>query len=422
MTIIPILGRALKLNGSAGGLPTTPKFSVMDPGKKDVYILSAVRTPIASFRSTLTSLSAVDLGIVVTKEAIKRSLLPSSAIEETIVGNVLSAGLGQNIARQISIASEIPKSSQCVTINKVCSSSMKAIIMGAQAIQVGYRRIVVAVGSESMSNAPFYVPRGEIPFGGVQLVDALQRDGLMDSIEYQPMGLCAEKTVKDYAFTREQLDAYAIESYRKAEHAWKEGAFNKEVVPVSVPQKRGSKVVLTEDEEYKRLIPEKVPALHPAFLKDGSGTITAANASTINDGAAACVLASGEVVQEGRLKPIAKVLSYAEAGVEPIDFTVAPALAVKQLLSQSGLDEESIALWEINEAFSVTGLAFIKELRLDPKRVNVRGGAVALGHPLGASGARIVVTLVHALKSDELGVAAICNGGGEASAILIKKL
>uniref|UniRef100_A0A915CDM3 Thiolase N-terminal domain-containing protein n=1 Tax=Parascaris univalens TaxID=6257 RepID=A0A915CDM3_PARUN len=194
---------------------------IMDIGKRDVYILSAVRTPIASFRSTLTSLSAVDLGIIVTKEAIRRSLLPSSAIEEAIVGNVLSAGLGQNIARQIAIASEIPKSSQCVTINKVCSSSMKAIIMGAQAIQVGYRRIVVALGSESMSNVPFYVPRGEIPFGGVQLVDGLQRDGLMDSIENQPMGLCAEKTVKDYAFTREQLDAYAIESYRKAEHAWK---------------------------------------------------------------------------------------------------------------------------------------------------------------------------------------------------------
>ncbi|VDM41482.1 unnamed protein product [Toxocara canis] len=399
---------------------------------RDVYILSAVRTPIASFRSTLAPLSAVDLGIVVVKEVIDRSKLPASVVEETVVGNVLSAGLGQNIARQISIASgsnlvfcgpeRIPKTSQCVTVNKVCSSSMKAIIMGAQAIQVGYRNVVVAAGAESMSNAPFYLPRGEIPYGGIQLMDGVQHDGLTDAIENKAMGLCAEKTVKEYEFTREQLDAYAIESYRRAERSWQGKLFEKEVVSVSVPQRRGPAVVLSEDEEFNRLIVSKVPTLNPAFLKDGSGTITAANASSINDGAAACMLVSGELVLERHVEPMAKIIGYAEAGVEPVDFTVAPVLAVKQLLSKAGVDAEAIALWEINEAFAVTALAFIKEFRLNSACVNVRGGAVALGHPLGASGARIVVTLLHSLNSGELGVAAICNGGGEASAILVEKL
>ncbi|VDK18303.1 unnamed protein product [Anisakis simplex] len=320
---------------------------------KEVYIVSAVRTPIASFRSTLTPLSAVDLGVVVTKEAIARSC--------------------------------IPKSAQCLTINKVCSSSMKAIMLGAQQIQLGQRQVVMATGTESMSNVPFYIPRGEIPYGGIQLTDGVQKDGLTDSLENEAMGLCAEKTVKEYGFTREQLDTYAIESYQRADRAWQEGLFNAEVVAVSVPQKRGAQsVVLSRDEEFKRLIASKVPALKPVFQKDGTGTITAANASSINDGASACLLVGEDLVKSKNLKPIAKIIAYAEAGLDPVDFTKAPSLAVHELLKKSGVRKDSIKQWEINEAFAVTALAFIEELQLDPKQVNVKGGAVALGHPLGS--------------------------------------
>lgn len=388
---------------------------------KDVYIASGVRTPITSFRSSFVSLNCVDLGTLVAKEVIKRAHLLPDDIEETIFGCVLTAGQGQNIARQISIASDIPKSSQSTTINKVCSSSMKAIIMGSQSIQIGYRNVVLAGGVESMSSTPFYLPRGDIAYGGVPLMDGIQKDGITDSISNKPMGLCAEKTVKEYGFTREQLDNYAIESYRRAETAWKEGLFREEVLPVTVPQKKRAPLVVFEDEEYKRLILSKVPMLNPAFLTDGSGTITAANASSINDGAAAVVLINGDFIENG-YSPIAQIISYAEAGVDPVDFTVAPAHAVRKLLLKSGVEIDEISLWEVNEAFAVTPLVFIKELGLSPDRVNIRGGAIALGHPIGASGARIVITLINSLDCGQLGVAAICNGGGEATAILIRKL
>lgn len=389
---------------------------------KEVYVVSGVRTPIASFRSSFASLSAVELGTLITKEAIARASLSPSDVEETIVGCVLTAGHGQNIARQISISSGIPRNAQCVTVNKVCSSSMKAIIMGAQEIQIGYRQAVMAVGVESMSTTPFYLPRGEVPYGGVHLVDGVQRDGLTDSLVNQPMGLCAEKTAKEYELTREELDAYAIESYRRAEAAWKEGLFQSEVLPITVQLKKGQQLIVSEDEEYKRLIPSKVPKLTPAFLKDGSGKITAANASNINDGAAAVMLASDDLVKAAGLSPIAQIIGYAEDGLDPVDFTLAPAHAVRKLLSVAGVGIDEISLWEVNEAFAVTALVFMKDLGLSHDKVNVRGGAVALGHPIGASGARIVVTLIHALQSGQLGVAVICNGGGEATAVLLRKL
>lgn len=389
---------------------------------ENVYIVSAVRTPIATFRTSFVRLSAVDLGTFVAKEALERAGVIAESVGEVIVGCVLTAGLGQNIARQIAMSSGMQKSTQCTTINKVCSSGMKAIVLGTQAIQLGYREVVLAAGTESMSNAPFYLSRGEVIMGNVQLVDGMQRDGLTDAMVNQPMGLCAEKTAKHYSISREEQDNYALQSYKKAENAWKSGHYKQEVLAVAAPLGKGQSVMVHEDEEYKRLIPSKVPRLSPAFLNDGSGTITAANASTINDGAAAILLASKKIVESGEVKPIAQILAYAEAGVDPSDFTVAPAHAVRKLLSVAKMNTESISLWEINEAFSVTPIVFIRDLHLEPERVNVHGGAVALGHPIGASGARIVVTLVHALQTGQVGVATICNGGGEATALLIKKL
>ncbi|MFH4975444.1 hypothetical protein AB6A40_002153 [Gnathostoma spinigerum] len=392
--------------------------------QEDVYVIAAVRTPIASFRSSFSPLSAVDLGAIVVKEAIRRAGISPNDVEETIVGCVLPAGQGQNIARQISIRSGIPVTSQAVTINKVCSSSLKAAIIATQQIKLGDRHVVIAAGAESMSNAPFYLPRGELPYGGIKLMDGLERDGLTDSIVNKSMGLCAEHTVKEYGITRQELDSYAIESYRRAADAWKLGLFAEEVVAIPITQRKGDNIVVNEDEEYKRLKVDKVPLLAPAFLKDGSGTITAANASSINDGAAALVFVSGERVNKGNVigKPIAKVLIYAEVGLDPIDFTRAPVIAAQKLLSMAHITKDRVAVWEVNEAFSVTAVVFIKELGLDPSRVNVKGGAVALGHPIGASGARILTTLIYALKEDELGVAVICNGGGEATAILLSRM
>ncbi|VDN59959.1 unnamed protein product [Dracunculus medinensis] len=344
-----------------------------------------MRTPIANFCSSFKTLSPINLVVPVLNAAFERT--------------------------------RFPKESQCVTVNKVCSSGMKAIIMGVQAIQLGYRNIVVAGGTESMSTTPFYLPR-EIPFGGTKIADGIQRDGLFDSMVDRPMGYCAEKSVKDFGISRDEQDSYAIESYQKAQKAWKDGLFKNEIVSISISQK-GHSVDIHEDEEYNRLNITKVPLLKPVFVENG--TITAANASSLSDGAAILIMANGQALID-YVKPIAQILSYAEAGVDPVDFSIAPAIAVEKMLSKTGIAIDQISLWEINEAFAMTALVFIKQLNLNKDRVNIRGGAVALGHPIGASGARIVVTLVHALSSGELGVAAICNGGGEASALLIKKL
>uniref|UniRef100_A0A7E4W4B9 Acetyl-CoA acetyltransferase n=1 Tax=Panagrellus redivivus TaxID=6233 RepID=A0A7E4W4B9_PANRE len=388
--------------------------------EQNVFIASAVRTPIATFRGSFKSLTSVDLGAIVAKEAIQRAGITVDKVEEAVVGSVLTANAGQNVARQVALKAGIPETVQAFTVNKVCSSSLKALILATQAHQLGLHKVSLVVGTESMSNAPFYLDRADHGYGDIKLVDGIQRDGISDAILNEPMGLCAEKTVKDYGLTREDQDAYALESYNRAANAWTLKLFTKEVVPVVVPNPRGADIVVTEDEEYKRLNASKVPTLRPAFVKDGTGTITAANASSLNDGAAALVVVSGTFASE--VTPLARIIAYAEAGRAPVDFTVAPVDAVRDLLKSANLTVNDIARFEVNEAFSVTALAFIKELGIDRNRINVQGGAVALGHPIGMSGARIVTTLVHQLESGAYGVAAICNGGGEATAILVQRV
>ena len=341
-------------------------------------------------------------------------------MDETVVGSVLTANCGQNVGRQIALKAGIPEESNAFTVNKVCSSSLKALILATQSQQLGVRKISLIVGAESMSQAPFYLDRGDHGYGDIKLVDGIQRDGISDAILNDPMGLCAEKTAKDYHITREEQDAYALESYRRAAAAWKANQFADEIVPVVLKNRDGSDNVINEDEEYKRLIESKVPSLKPAFLKDGTGTITAANASSLNDGAAAAVVVSSAVVSQ--FKPLAKIVAYAEAGRAPVDFTIAPVNAVQQLLQAANLSVADIARFEVNEAFSVTAIGFMKELGVDHSKINVKGSAVALGHPIGMSGIRIVTTLVHQLNSGEYGVAAICNGGGEATAVLIQRI
>ncbi|CAI2344408.1 unnamed protein product [Caenorhabditis sp. 36 PRJEB53466] len=377
--------------------------------EKKIYILSGARTPIASFRGSFANFGAVELGALAAKAAISRSGVAPEKIEEVIGGCVLSAGLGQNVTRQVALAAGLPVATQAVTINKVCSSSMKALVLAAVEIKAGYYDTILVVGTENMSQVPFYLPRGEIPFGGIKTTDGIAKDGLEDIKEKQPMGLCAEKTAKDYGITREEQDAYAIESYKKASVAWSTGRFAEEVVPVTVKTAR-SEVVVAEDEEYKKLIESKVSSLKPVFVRDGSGTITPANASSLNDGAVAAVVVGENSIPQG-VQPLAELVAFAEAGRDPIDFTVAPVDAVRKLLQKSGLKVSDIALWELNEAFAVTALAFIKELQIDPTVLNVKGGAVAIGHPLGMSGLRIVNSLAYSLNAGQFGVAAICNGG-----------
>jgi acetyl-CoA C-acetyltransferase len=387
---------------------------------EDIYILSAVRTPIATFRGSFNSLTSVDLGVFAAKEAIARAGIKPEQIEETIAGSVLTAGCGQNVARQISIKSGVPDTVNAYTVNKVCSSSLKALILATQSHQLGYRELTLVVGAESMSSVPFYLDRGEHGYGDVKLVDGIQRDGISDAILGDAMGICAEKTVKDYGFTREDQDKYALESYQRASNAWAMKMFENEVIPVVVKNRNGPDTIISEDEEYKRLNESKVPTLRPAFVKDGSGTITAANASSLNDGAAALVIGSGNGAKG--LKGLAKIIGYAEAARAPVDFTIAPVGAVQKLLEASKLKVSDITRFELNEAFSVTALAFMKELNIERSKINVQGGAVALGHPIGMSGARIVGSLVHQLRSGEYGIAAICNGGGEGTAMLIQRV
>jgi len=389
---------------------------------KEVVIVSAVRTPIGSFMGGLSTIPAPKLGATAIKGALKKINLSPTLVDEVIMGNVVQAGTGQAPARQAAIFAGIPNTVPCTTINKVCASGMKAVTQGAQAIALGDADIVVAGGMENMSLIPHYVHmRTETKFGPSTLVDGMQKDGLVDAYDENAMGVCADACAIKYEFSREDQDAYAIQSYKRSADAWKNGKFDNEVVPVAVPQRRGEPKMVTKDEEFNNVFIDKIPNLRPAFSKDG--TVTAANASTINDGAAALILMSKEKANELNLKPLATIKNYADAAHEPEWFTTAPAKALPKALAKSNLKLEEIDFFEFNEAFSVVGLANMKILGLNDKNVNVNGGAVSLGHPLGCSGARILITLLNVLEQNDakLGAAAICNGGGGASAIIVEK-
>mgnify|MGYP000002578044 FL=1 len=390
---------------------------------KEVYIIAAVRTPIGSFMGGLSTVSATKLGAVAIKGALEKSSIDGNLIDEVFMGNVLQAGVGQAPARQAALAAGLGQNVPCTTVNKVCASGMKAIMFGAQSILCGDNHIVVAGGMESMSQTPHYLNgRNGTKFGNMTVVDGISLDGLLDVYSNVPMGTCAELCAKEYGITREDQDNFAITSYQRATEAWDAGKFNEEVVPVSIPQRKGDPKIIAKDEEYTNVFLDKIPSLRPAFDKEG--TITAANASTINDGASALILASKEAVEKYGLKPIAKIVSYADAAQAPEWFTTAPSLAVPKALEKAGLSTNDIDYWELNQAFSVVGIANTKILGLQPEKVDVNGGAVALGHPLGNSGSRIIVTLIHVLKQNNgrYGGAAICNGGGGASAMIIENI
>ena len=391
--------------------------------KKEVYIVSAARTPIGSFLGAFSSVSATDLGATAIKGAIDKAGINPADVQEVFMGNVLQAGVGQAPARQAALKAGLSNTVPSTTINKVCASGMKSVMLGAQSIIAGDNDLVVAGGMENMSQTPHYIDgRNGTKFGNILMLDGITKDGLLDVYSKVPMGNCAELCAKEYNVTREDQDAFAVDSYNKSAAAWKNGHFANEVVPVSVPQRKGDAILVGEDEEYKNVFLDKIPTLRPAFDKEG--TITAANASKLNDGASALVLASAEAVAKYNLKPLAKIISYADAAHAPEWFTTAPAKAVDKALAKANLQKEDIHFWEFNEAFAVVGLANVKILSLDPEKVNIYGGAVALGHPLGNSGSRILVTLVNVLKQNnaKYGGAAICNGGGGASAIIIENI
>ncbi|WP_291967891.1 acetyl-CoA C-acyltransferase [Maribacter sp.] len=389
---------------------------------KEVVIVSAVRTPIGSFMGGLSTVTAPKLGAIAIEGALKKINLSPTLVDEVIMGNVVQAGTGQAPARQAAIYAGIPNTVPCTTINKVCASGMKSVMQGAQAIALGDADVVIAGGMENMSLIPHYVHmRTGTKFGPTSLIDGMQKDGLVDAYDENAMGVCADACATKYEFSREDQDAYAIQSYKRSADAWENGKFDNEVIPVAVPQRRGEPKMITKDEEFSNVFIEKIPNLRPAFSKDG--TVTAANASTINDGAAALILMSKEKAEELSLKPLATIKSYADAAHEPEWFTTAPAKALPKALAKANLKLEEIDFFEFNEAFSVVGLANTKILGLNDKNVNVNGGAVSLGHPLGCSGARILITLLNVLEQNNatLGAAAICNGGGGASAIIIEK-
>lgn len=390
---------------------------------KTVYILSAVRTPMGSFLGGLSSISATKLGAVAIKGAVERSGINLDQVDEVFMGNVLQAGVGQAPARQAALGAGLGKNVPCTTVNKVCASGMKAIMLGAQTILAGDNQIVVVGGMENMSQTPHYISgRNGTKFGNITMLDGITKDGLLDVYSNVPMGNCAELCAKEYNITREDQDAFAIESYRRAAAAWESGKFTDEIVPVPVPQRKGDPILMTKDEEFTNVFIDKIPSLRPAFDKEG--TITAANASTLNDGASALVLASEEAVAKYGLKPIAKIVSYADAAQDPEWFTTAPSIAIPKALDKAGLKPSDVDFWELNQAFAVVGIANTKILGLDPSKVDVNGGAVALGHPLGNSGSRVIVTLIHVLKQNQgkIGGAGICNGGGGASAMIIENM
>lgn len=389
---------------------------------KEVVIVAAARTPIGSFLGALSTIPAPKLGATAIKGALAQINLAPEHVQEVIMGNVVQAGTGQAPARQAAIFAGIPDTVPCTTINKVCASGMKAVMQASQAIALGDADIVVAGGMENMSSIPhYYHARKATKFGPAKMEDGMQKDGLVDVYDNVAMGVCADACATEYSFSREDQDAFAIQSYERSAKAWAEGKFANEVVPVEVPQRRGEPVIVSEDEEYKNVKMEKIPALRAAFTKDG--TVTAANASTINDGAGAMVLMSAEKAAELGLKPLATIKSYADAAHEPKWFTTAPAKALPKALAKANLSIEDIEYFEFNEAFSVVGLANMKILGLSDDNVNVNGGAVSLGHPLGCSGVRILITLLNVLEQNDakLGAAAICNGGGGASALVLER-
>ena len=390
---------------------------------KEVYIASAVRTPIGSFGGKLAGFSATQLGTFAIKGALEKSGVPADQVDEVLMGNVLSANLGQAPARQAAIAAGIDHNVPCTTVNKVCSSGMKTVMLGAQSIMLGINDVVVAGGMESMSNVPFYVPKARFgyKYGHGQMIDGLMHDGLWEAYNEFPMGSCADNTAKEMNISREAQDEFAINSYKRVAASTEAGDFKDEIVPVGIPQRKGDPVIMDEDEEFRNVNFDKIPGLRPVFNKDG--TVTAANASTINDGASALILVSKEKAEELGVTVIAKIKGFADAAQDPIWFTTAPSLAVPKALAHAGVEKSDVDFWEVNEAFSAVALANQQELELDTDKLNVFGGAVAMGHPLGASGARIITTLCNVMnkKGGKIGAAGICNGGGGASAIVIEK-
>lgn len=393
--------------------------------KEEVFILAAARTPIGSFGGALSSVHAARLGAVAITGALQKSSIDPDSVDEVYMGNVISANLGQAPARQAAVFSGLPSKVICTTVNKVCASGMKAIALGAQAIQLGDAQVVVAGGMENMSQIPYYLPkaRNGYGYGHGEVLDGLLKDGLTDVYDQNAMGLCGDKTASKYTITREQQDEFAIRSYRSSAGASENGYFKNEIVPVEIPSPKGAaSVFVEEDEEFKRVKFDKIPSLKPVFSPEG--TVTAANASTINDGAAALILAGSAAVAKSGAKPIGRIVAYADAEQDPSWFTTTPVLATHKVLKKAGLSLSDIDYFEVNEAFAVVALYYIKELGLDLEKVNVFGGAVSLGHPLGASGARIVTTLLSVLeqKNGRYGLAAICNGGGGASAVIVERL
>ncbi|HAB31569.1 MAG TPA: acetyl-CoA C-acetyltransferase [Cryomorphaceae bacterium] len=391
---------------------------------KEVVIVSAVRTPMGSFQGALSGVPATQLGAIAIQGALAKIHLDPSTVQEVFMGSVLQANLGQAPARQAALGAGLSKEVPCTTINKVCASGMKAIALAAQAIQVGDADIVVAGGMENMSQVPHYLPgsRQGFKFGDTAMVDGLTKDGLINVYDQQVMGVCADMCAKEHDYSREEQDAFALQSYDRSSAAWDAGKFDAEIVPVEITDRRGNVTVVDRDQEFTNIIREKVAGLRPAFTKDG--TVTAANASTLNDGAAALVLMSAEKAAELGIVPLARIIASADAAHEPEWFTTAPAKAVPKALAKAGLEVKDIQFWELNEAFSVVGLVNMDLLGIDPITCNVNGGAVSLGHPLGCSGARIIVTLLHVLQQNQAtyGAASICNGGGGASAMILERL
>ena len=389
---------------------------------REVVIVSAVRTAMGSFGGVFSNVSATKLGAAAIKGAIEKCGINKDIIDEVFMGNVLQANLGQAPARQAAIDAGLSDKIPCTTINKVCSSGMKSIMLGAQTILCGDNDVVMVGGMENMSSVPHYLSNSRTgqKLGDIKALDGLVKDGLTDVYNNKHMGLCAETCAKEMNFSREKQDNFAIESYKRSAKSWQEKRFNDEIVNVEVPQRKGDNLIISEDEEYKKVILEKIPNLRPVFEKEG--TITAANASTINDGASALILMSLEKANELNLKPLAKIISYADSAHEPEWFTTAPSSAVEKAIKKANIKKSDVDYYELNEAFSVVGLANMKLLEIENKKVNVNGGAVSLGHPLGSSGSRIVVTLINVLKQNNgsIGVAGICNGGGGASAIVIE--
>ncbi len=391
---------------------------------KEVYIVSAVRTPIGSFGGSLSSLSAVKLGSIAVKGALEKIKLDPKHIQEVFFGNVISSGLAQAPATQVAVGAGLGYNIPCTLVNKVCASGMKAMMLGAQSIMLGQNDVVVTGGMESMSNIPYYLMKARTgyKFGNGELIDGLTFDGLTDVYNHCAMGVCADNTAKEMNISRQDQDAYAISSYQRSAAAWAGGKFKDEIVPVELTGKKGDVTLFAEDEEYKNVNFDKLPGLKPVFTKEG--TVTAANASTLNDGAAAVILMSKEKAAELGLKPLAKILGFADAAQDPMWFTTTPSIAIPKAMKMAGVTANDVSYYEINEAFSAVAIANNIKLGLDPQKVNVNGGAVSLGHPLGASGARITITLANVLKQNKasIGVAGICNGGGGASAIVIENL